>query len=228
MLQDPCSTPLMKPRERVGQDSIASAAPAGHSAPMPIPSAARKRKSSQKLGARPAARLQIEYQRIEIISGVLRPTRSASHPEAVAPTRRSQRVTVKTAVTSTKLTPKVCAIGTMISRKIVKSKASRVQPSQAATQAIHWSLVGSFHQGIWLTAAVVVAICESSWGFESFVSLDFFNVRPRTGDVAASPIGGRGSCPFSCQSPPNAFTAIEGDSPCRRVQYLLETALCKW
>jgi len=29
MLQEPCSTPLIRPRERVGQDSIASAAPAG-------------------------------------------------------------------------------------------------------------------------------------------------------------------------------------------------------
>src|SRR5579864_509027 len=228
MLQDPCSTPLMKPRERVGQDSIASAAPAGHSAPMPIPSAARKRKSSQKLGARPAARLQIEYQRIEIISGVLRPTRSASHPEAVAPTRRSQRVTVKTAVTSTKLTPKVCAIGTMISRNIVKSKASRVQPSQAATQAIHWSLVGSFHQGIWLTTAVDVAICESSWGssrlfllvFLMFARVPAIGLRtPSDGAVALV------RCPALT---PFALTAIKGDSPCRRTQYLPSPDVWKW
>ena len=45
-------------------------------------------------------KLQIEYQRIEIISGVLRPTRSASHPEAVAPRSRIHKVTVKIKVTS--------------------------------------------------------------------------------------------------------------------------------
>src|SRR5215472_3101865 len=35
----------------------------------------------------------------------------------------------------------------MMSRNMVKSKASSVQPSQAANQASHWSLVGSFHHG---------------------------------------------------------------------------------
>jgi hypothetical protein len=81
--------------------------------------------------------LQIEYHRIEIISGVLRPIRSASHPEPTAPTSRSQRVTVNTAVTSISGTLNDSAIGTMISRKIVKSNASSVQPSQAAIHAIH-------------------------------------------------------------------------------------------
>ena len=32
MPQEPCKTPLMNPRERIGQLSIAKAAPAGHSA----------------------------------------------------------------------------------------------------------------------------------------------------------------------------------------------------
>ncbi len=36
----------------------------------------------------------------------------------------------------------------MISRKIVKSNASSVQPSHAADQASHCSLVGSFHHGM--------------------------------------------------------------------------------
>jgi hypothetical protein len=36
----------------------------------------------------------------------------------------------------------------MISRNMVKSKASSVQPSQAAHHAIHWSLVGSLHHGM--------------------------------------------------------------------------------
>jgi hypothetical protein len=54
----------------------------------------------QRLILRPAAKLQIEYHKIEIINGVLRPMRSASYPEPTAPTKRSQRVTVNTAVTS--------------------------------------------------------------------------------------------------------------------------------
>src|SRR5215472_17806420 len=137
MLHEPCKMPLMMPRERAGQDSIASAAPAGHSAPRPMPSKARNRNTSAKVGETPAAKLQIEYHRIEIIKGVLRPIRSASHPELTAPTRRNQSVIVKTAVTSTSGTLNSSAIGTMISRKIVKSNASRVQPSHAATHAFH-------------------------------------------------------------------------------------------
>jgi hypothetical protein len=104
---------------------------------MPMPSKARNRNRSVKLGERPAAKLQIEYHRIEIISGVLRPMRSASHPEPTAPTRRNQSVIVNTAVTSTSGTLNASAIGTMSRRKIVKSNASRVQPSQAATHANH-------------------------------------------------------------------------------------------
>ena len=82
-------------------------------------------------------KLHAENHRMEIIKGIFRPTRSASQPDAVAPTRRSQSVMVKTAVTSTSGTPNSCAIGTMTSRKMVKSNASRVQPSHAAHQAIH-------------------------------------------------------------------------------------------
>src|SRR5215472_13665972 len=149
----------MKPRERTGQVSIARAAPAGHSAPMPMPSKARNRKRMKKLGASPAMKLQTEYQTIEIISGVLRPIRSASQPLAVAPTSRIHKVIVSTAATSGTGTSNSFAIGAMINRNAVKSKASRVQPSQAATQAYHWSLVGSFHQGTpskVSTAAIVI------------------------------------------------------------------------
>src|SRR5450755_3752888 len=67
--QEPCRMPLMKPRERVGQDSMASAAPAGHSAPMPIPRIARKKNKKAKVGEKPAMKLQMEYHRMEIISG---------------------------------------------------------------------------------------------------------------------------------------------------------------
>ncbi len=74
---------------------------------------------------------------IEIINGFLRPMRSASQPEAVAPTSRIHNVNVKTMVTSVSGTLKSLAIGTISSRKMVKSKESRVHPSQAATQASH-------------------------------------------------------------------------------------------
>jgi len=122
----------MIPRDRAGQDSIARAAPAGHSAPMPMPSRARNRKRKPKVGENPAMKLQSEYQAIESISGVLRPTRSASQPDAHAPTRRIQSVMVKTVATSVRETPNSLEIGTMISRNTVKSNASSVQPSQAA------------------------------------------------------------------------------------------------
>src|SRR6202051_3637219 len=124
--------PLMKPRERAGQDSIASAAPAGHSAPIPMPSSARKKNKNAKLGEKPAMKLQSEYQRMEIISGAFRPIRSAIQPAAVAPTKRVHSVMANTAATAVKGTSNSLAIGTMISRKMVKSKAPRVQPSQAA------------------------------------------------------------------------------------------------
>ena len=58
--------------------------------------------------------------------------RSAIQPAAVAPTRRSHSVSVNTAVTAVSGTSNSSAIGTMISRKMVKSNASSVQPSQAA------------------------------------------------------------------------------------------------
>src|SRR5215472_6269333 len=148
----------MKPRERCGQVSIASAAPAGHSAPMPIPRRARNRNKNQNVGEKPAMKLHAEYQAIEIIIGFFRPIRSASQPEAVAPTSLIHKVNVNTAVTSVSGTLNSCEIGTMISRKIVKSKASRVQPSQAATHASHCSLVGSFHHGIGFAAEIDVMI----------------------------------------------------------------------
>src|SRR5277367_2989944 len=98
---------------------------------MPIPSNARNRNRNQNAGEKAAIKLQTEYQAIEIISGFLRPIRSASQPAAVAPTRRIHRVKVKTAVTAVNGTWNSCEIGSMINRNIVKSNASRVQPNQA-------------------------------------------------------------------------------------------------
>src|SRR3954463_11097403 len=137
MLQEPCNTPLIKPRVRIGHCSIARAAPAGHSAPMPMPSKVRNTSRNRKLGEKPAMKLQTEYQKIEIISGVLRPIRSASQPDATAPTTRIHNVSARIDATSLTGTPNSSAIGFMIKRKTVKSNASRVQPSHAAHQAYH-------------------------------------------------------------------------------------------
>src|SRR5262249_46913477 len=153
MLHEPCKTPLINPRERIGHCSIASAAPAGHSAPMPMPSRVRNTNRNTKVGEKPAMKLQTEYQKIEIISGSLRPTRSASQPEATAPTSRIHKVSVKTIATSVVGTWNSSAMGLMISRNTVKSKASSVQPSHAAHHAYHWSLVGSRHHAMFFTVS---------------------------------------------------------------------------
>ena len=71
-------------------------------------------------------KLQIDYHRMEIISGSFRPTRSAIQPDAVAPTSRSQRVMANTAVTAVSGTPNSRDIGARISRTMVKSNASSV------------------------------------------------------------------------------------------------------
>src|SRR5271154_718416 len=135
--QHPCITAPIKPRERAGHDSIARVAPAGHSAPMPIPSAARTTNRKVKFGEKPAMKLQIENDRIESISGTLRPARSPSQPDPTAPTRRSQSVTVSTDATAVTDTSNSSAIGTMMSKKMVKSKASSIQPNAPANQASH-------------------------------------------------------------------------------------------
>src|SRR5215472_10509880 len=114
---DACKTAPIKPRERIGHCSIAKAAPAGHSAPMPIPRSVRNSNRNQKVGEKPAIKLQAEYQAIEIISGVLRPTRSASQPAAVAPKRRIHKVNVNTMVTVVSGTLNSCEIGSIINRK---------------------------------------------------------------------------------------------------------------
>src|SRR5437660_2311281 len=147
-LPEACRTPLIKPRERTGHDSMTRAAPTGHSAPMPMPNNARNSSRNQRVGENPAMKLLSEYQAIEIISGVLRPIRSASQPAPTAPTRRIHKGIVRTNATAASGTSNSWAIGTMIKRNTVKSKASSVHPSQAAHQAYHWSLVGSFHHGM--------------------------------------------------------------------------------
>src|SRR6476661_6027813 len=141
------STADMRPRDRMGQVSIARAAPAGHSAPMAMPRRVRKTSRNRKVGENPAMKLQIEYQRMEIINGARRPIRSAIQPDATAATRRIHKVNVPTRATQVSGASNSLAMGTMRTRNTVKSNASSVQPSHAAVYAYHRSLVGSFHQG---------------------------------------------------------------------------------
>src|SRR5207237_6921276 len=123
---------------------------------------ARNSSRNHRVGENPARKLLSEYQAIEIISGVLRPIRSASQPAPTAPTRRIHKVIVSTNATAASGTSNSWAIGTMINRNTVKSKASSVQPSQAAHHAYHWSLVGSFHQGTVFPASLSPAAISAS------------------------------------------------------------------
>jgi hypothetical protein len=93
-------------------------------------------------------KLQIEYHRMEIISGARRPIRSAIHPAATAPSKRIHKVSDPTKTTRVRSALNSLAIGTSRNRKTVKSNASSVQPSQAAMKAYHWSLLGSRHYGV--------------------------------------------------------------------------------
>src|SRR5438105_2726955 len=85
---------------------------------------------------------QTENQTIEIISGHLRPKRSASQPATNEPSRRTSRVAVTDAAVEVMVTPNSCAIFGMTRKKIEKSKASSTQPNQAAASAAQASRVG--------------------------------------------------------------------------------------
>ena len=104
---------------------------------------ARQKNRKAKLGEKPAMKLQTEYQMIEIISGALRPMRSAIQQTAiVAPPRRIHNVTANTAVTAVSGTPNSLLIGSMMRRKMVKSNASNVHPIQAAKSGLPLVLGG--------------------------------------------------------------------------------------
>jgi hypothetical protein len=112
-----------------------------------MPSRVRKISRNMNVGEKPAMKLQAEYHKIEIISGARRPRRSAIQPEAIAPTNRINMVSVPTNTTSVRSALNSLAIGTIRTRKTVKSNASKVQPGHAAMKAYYWSLVGSRHHG---------------------------------------------------------------------------------
>jgi hypothetical protein len=84
--------------------------------------------------------LQTENQAIEIINGFLRPIWSASQSEAVAPTSRIHKGQGED---DGDLGQRHAEVLGDPHHQQLKSKASRVHPSQAATPASHSSLVGS-------------------------------------------------------------------------------------
>jgi hypothetical protein len=71
-----------------------------------------------------------------------------------APNRRIHSVKLTISAAAVRGTLNSWVMGTSSSRKMVKSNASGVQPSQPATPASHWSLVGSRHQAIRVSTPV--------------------------------------------------------------------------
>jgi hypothetical protein len=66
-----------------------------NSASEPIPSNTRKENRKADVGEKRELKLQIEYQRREITSGISSSALSASHRDAVTPNRRSEGVIAK-------------------------------------------------------------------------------------------------------------------------------------
>ena len=82
------------PRSRAGQCSITSGMPAAHSPPMPMPNSAGNANNIPYEVEKPLSAAKIENQRIDSISGSLRPHRSAAVPASAPPTSRIISVTV--------------------------------------------------------------------------------------------------------------------------------------
>ena len=95
------------PRRCAGQCSSVSGMPAAHTPPMPMPNSARSANSIRNDVAKPLKNANIEYQRIENISGPLRPQRSAAVPAPMPPATRKISVMVPSAPARAALTVKL-------------------------------------------------------------------------------------------------------------------------
>src|SRR5271170_148657 len=133
------------PRLRVGQFSIARVVPEVHSAPIPRPKSVRSTRIQPKDGANATAPSHAANQRMETMSGPLRPQRSDAAPAMKPPARRAKSVSVIEPAVATLATPNSRAMLGITSMKIVKSNASRTHPAHAAPKAHHWGRVGSLH-----------------------------------------------------------------------------------
>jgi len=98
---------------------MTSGMPAAHMPPMPTPNSARRAKSIAYDFEKPLRNANSENHRIESISGVLRPNRSADAPAATPPMSRMTSVTVASAPASALSTVKLFWISSrMIARML--------------------------------------------------------------------------------------------------------------
>ncbi len=95
---------------------------------MPMPKIARSANSIRYDVEKPLRNANTEYQRIENISGALRPHRSAAVPAPMPPATRKINVIVPSAPASAALTVKLRWMSTSRNVRIVKSNASSTQP----------------------------------------------------------------------------------------------------
>jgi hypothetical protein len=124
---------------------------------MPMPSNVRKINRNTKVGENPAMKLQTEIPENRDHQWGFAPDPIGEQTRTDGPHQPHPQSQRKDA-TSVVGTWNSSAIGLIISRNTVKSKASSVQPSHAAHQAYHWSLVGSRHQGMFLTVSTAVIL----------------------------------------------------------------------
>ena len=102
--------------------------PAAQTPPMPMPNSARIANSIPYDVEKPPRNENSEYQRIENISGPLRPQRSAAVPAPMPPATRKISVIVPSAPASALSTVKLRWMSTRRNVRMVKSKPSSTQP----------------------------------------------------------------------------------------------------
>ena len=116
------------PRRCAGQCSSVSGIPAAQTPPMPMPNRARIANSMPYDVEKPPRNENSEYQRIENISGPLRPQRSAAVPAPMPPATRKISVMVPSAPASALSTVKLRWMSTSRNVRMVKSKPSSTHP----------------------------------------------------------------------------------------------------
>src|SRR5579872_4346014 len=119
---------------------------AAHTPPMPMPNSARIAKSIPYDVEKPPRNEKTEYQRIENISGPLRPQRSAAVPAPMPPATRKISVMVPSAPASALSTVKLRWMSTSRNVRMVKSKPSSTQPRKQPANAFHCAAVTSLYQ----------------------------------------------------------------------------------
>jgi len=104
---------------------------------MPMPNSARKPNSIAYEVENPLSAANTENQRMDSISGSLRPQRSAAVPASAPPTRRITSVTVPRIPARKLSTVKVFWMSIRTKVMMVKSNPSSTQPRNVAQNARH-------------------------------------------------------------------------------------------